>query len=95
MLYVRFRYRRTRFTSLAQVNQALATCVEAINNRSHTRFAVSRLPIGELECADWKDATLHPDCYVCIESDYNSAPNISIVIRSCGSRSLKTKWRSS
>jgi transposase len=90
MRYARFRYRRTRFTSLTQVNQALAACVEAINNRRHTRFGVSRrerfesiekvalkpLPIGELEYADWKDATLHPDCYVYIEGDYYSAPHI-------------------
>lgn len=90
MRYARFRYRRTRFTSLAQINQALATCVEAINNKRHSRFGVSRrerfeslekaalkpLPTGELEYADWKDATLHPDCYVCIESDYYSAPHI-------------------
>jgi hypothetical protein len=64
--------------------------VEAINNRRHTRFGVSRrerfesiekaalkpLPIGELEYADWKDATLHPDCHVYIEGDYYSAPHI-------------------
>ncbi len=90
MRYVRFRYRRTRFTSLAQINQALAQCVERINLRPHTRFGVSRrerfetiekaalkpLPIGDLEYADWKDATLHPDCYVYIEGDYYSAPHI-------------------
>jgi Mu transposase-like protein len=90
MRYVRFRYRRTRFSSLAQINQALADCVERINLRRHTRFGVSRrerfetmeksalkpLPIGELEYADWKDATLHPDCYLYIEGDYYSAPHI-------------------
>jgi transposase len=90
MRYVRFRYRRTRFTSLAQVNQALSECVERINARRHTRFGVSRrerfetvekatlkpLPIGDLEYGDWKDATLHPDCYVYIEGDYYSAPHI-------------------
>jgi hypothetical protein len=88
--YARFRYRRARFTSLAQINQALAVYVEAINNRRHTRFGVSRrerfesiekaalkrLPIGELEYADWKDARLHPDCYVYIEGDYYSAPHM-------------------
>jgi hypothetical protein len=34
------------------------------------------MPIGDLEYADWKDATLHPDCYVYIEGDYYSAPHI-------------------
>ena len=90
MRYVRFRYRRTRFTSLANINQALGECVERINARRHTRFGVSRrerfetiekgslkpLPVGHLEYADWKDATLHPDCYVYIEGDYYSAPHI-------------------
>jgi transposase len=90
MRYARFRYRRTRFTSLQQVNQALSECVERINARRHTRFGVSRrerfetvekatlkpLPIGDLEYGDWKTATLHPDCYVYIEGDYYSAPHI-------------------
>jgi transposase len=90
MRYVRFRYRRTRFISLTQINQALGECVERINARRHTRFGISRrerfetiekvalkpLPLGDFECADWKDATLHPDCYVYIEGDYYSAPHI-------------------
>ena len=90
MRYVRFRYRGTRFTSLTQINRALSECVERINARRHTRFGVSRrerfetvekvtlkaLPIGDLEYGDWKDATLHPDCYVYIEGDYYSAPHI-------------------
>ncbi|MDB6013462.1 MAG: family transposase, core domain [Gammaproteobacteria bacterium] len=90
MRYARFRHRRTRFTSLTQINQALGECVERINARRHTRFGISRrerfetiekaalkpLPIGDFECADWKNATLHPDCYVYIEGDYYSAPHI-------------------
>jgi hypothetical protein len=90
MRYVRFRYRHTRFTSLTHINQALGECVERINTRRHTRFGVSRrerfetiekaalkpLPIGDLEPGDWKNATLHPDCYVYIEGDYYSAPHI-------------------
>ncbi|MCU1263000.1 MAG: family transposase, core domain [Bryobacterales bacterium] len=90
MRYARFRYRHTRFTSLTNINQALGECVERINARRHTRFGVSRrerfetieksalkpLPLGDLEYGDWKDATLHPDCYVYIEGDYYSAPHI-------------------
>jgi hypothetical protein len=90
MRYMRFRYRHTRFISLPSINQALGECVERINNRRHTRFGVSRrerfetveksalkpLPHGDLELGDWKDATLHPDCYVYIEGDYYSAPHI-------------------
>ena len=90
MRYLRFRYRRTRFTSLAQINQALGECVERINDRRHTRFGVSRrerfetlekaalkaLPIGECDGGEWKDAKLHADCYVDVEGDYYSAPHI-------------------
>jgi hypothetical protein len=90
MRYMRFRYRHTRFISLPSINQALGECVERINNRRHTRFGVSRrerfetieksalkpLPHGDIELGDWKDATLHPDCYVSIEGDYYSAPHI-------------------
>jgi hypothetical protein len=90
MRYLRFRYRRTRFTSLAQVNQALADCVKQINDRSHTRFGVSRrarfdalekaalkpLPQAEFDGGEWKEATLHPDCYVSVEGDYYSAPHL-------------------
>lgn len=41
MHYLRFRYRRTTFTSLTQINQALAECVQRINDRRHSRFGVS------------------------------------------------------
>jgi hypothetical protein len=90
MRYQRFRYRHTRLTSLAQVNRALEECVKRINDRRHTRFGVSRrerfealertalkpLPQLEFDGGEWKEATLHPDCYVSIEGDYYSAPHI-------------------
>ena len=90
MRYARFRYRRRRFTSLLEINQALSECIERINARRHTRFGLSRrerfetiekvalkpLPIGDVEYGDWKDATLHADCYVYVEGDYYSAPHV-------------------
>jgi hypothetical protein len=90
MRYQRFRYRHTRFTSLAQINRALAECVERINERRHTRFGVSRrerfealekpalkaLPIQEFDGGEWKEAKLHPDCYVLVDGVYYSAPHI-------------------
>ncbi len=90
MRYVRFRHRRHRFTSLYEINRALAECIERINDRRHTRFGVSRrerfetveraalkpLPIGDVDCGEWKEAKLHPDCYVSVEGDYYSAPHI-------------------
>jgi transposase len=90
MRYVRFRYRRTQFTSLHQINQALTECVERINARRHTRFGVSRrerfealeraalkaLPVNDVECGEWLTATLHPDCHVLVEAVLYSAPHI-------------------
>ncbi|MBK7251950.1 MAG: hypothetical protein IPI06_14060 [Gammaproteobacteria bacterium] len=90
MRYVRFRYRRRRFTSISEINTALAECIEHINERRHSRFGVSRreryetvekaalgpLPIGDVDCGEWKEAKLHADCYVYVEGDYYSAPHI-------------------
>jgi hypothetical protein len=90
MRYVRFRYRRRRFTSIPEINRALAECIEHINDRRHSRFGVSRrerfetvekaalkpLPIGDLDGGEWKEAKLHPDCYVYVEGDYYSAPHV-------------------
>jgi hypothetical protein len=90
MRYMRFRYRRRRFTSVAEINAVLAQGVERINERRHSRFGVSRrerfetlekaalkpLPIGDLEYGEWKEATLHADCYVYVDGDYYSAPHI-------------------
>jgi hypothetical protein len=90
MRYVRFRHRRHRFTSLAELNRALAECVRRINERRHRRFGVSRrerfeqgeraalkpLPTADFDDAEWRDAKLHPDCYVVVEATYYSAPHI-------------------
>ena len=90
MRYARFRHRRTRFTSLAQINQALGECVERINGRRHTRFGVSRrerfeaveraalkaLPLHDYDNGEWSKATLHADCYVLVEAVLYSAPHI-------------------
>jgi transposase len=89
MRYVRFRYRRQRFTSLSEINRALAECIERINDRRHSRFGISRrerfetlekaalkaLPIVD-DLGEWKQAKLHADCYVFLDGDYYSAPHI-------------------
>jgi len=89
MRYMRFRYRRHRFTSLAQINQALADSIERINERRHSRFGVSRrerfetaekaalkpLPLVD-DVGEWKEAKLHADCYLYLDGDYYSAPHI-------------------
>lgn len=88
--YVRFRYRHHRFTSIGEINRALAECVAKINDRVHTRFRVSRrerfeavektalkgLPEVPYEVGEWKRATLAPDCYIGVDSALYSAPHI-------------------
>lgn len=88
--YFRFRFRRSRFTSVAEINRALMVCVERINDQRHRRFGVSRrerfetiekaalkaLPSVEYDGGEWKSAKLHPDCYVAVDGDYYSAPHI-------------------
>jgi transposase len=88
--YVRYRYRRHRFTSIAEINRALAECIQNINNKPHTRFRLSRrerfeqveraalkpLPSTQFDDGEWKKAKLHPDCYVCVDSAYYSAPHV-------------------
>jgi transposase len=90
MRYVRFRYRRHRFTSIAEINHALMECIEKINTRAHTRFRVSRrerfeqvekaalqpLPATQFDAGEWKKVKLHPDCFISADSAYYSAPHI-------------------
>ncbi|MGH8338429.1 MAG: IS21 family transposase, partial [Gammaproteobacteria bacterium] len=88
--YFRFRFRHSRFTSIAEINRALMVCVERINDQRHRRFGVSRrerfetiekaalkpLPTAEYDGGEWKEAKLHFDCFVAVEGDYYSAPHI-------------------
>lgn len=90
MRYFRFRHRGRRFTSIHEINAALTESVRRINDRPHRRFGVSRrerfealergalktLPASEFDDAEWKDATVHPDCYVVVDAAYYSAPHI-------------------
>jgi len=90
MRYVRFRHRHQRFTSLSQINIALRECIDRINGRPHSRFGVSRrerfesveksalkpLPSVQFDVGEWRQAKLHPDCYIQLESVYYSAPHI-------------------
>ena len=89
MRYFRFLYRRRTFTSLAEINQALAEAVAKINGKIHTRFKISReerfislekallrsLPLEPYNIGEWKDATLHPDCTVHVDKNFYSAPH--------------------
>jgi hypothetical protein len=88
--YFRFIYRRRTFTSVAEINQALQETVARINNKVHSRFKVSRqarfealeqttlrpLPVEPWQYAEWKTATLHPDCTLSVDGNFYSAPHI-------------------
>lgn len=87
--YFRWLHRRRAFTSIAEINQALLEAIGRINTKAHTRFKVSRqdrwekieraalkpLPTAPFESIEWKEAILHPDCTVAVESNYYSAPH--------------------
>jgi hypothetical protein len=87
--YFRWLHRRRTFTSIVEINQALLEAIERINSKPHSRFKVSRhdrweklersalkpLPAAPFESVEWKQAILHPDCTVSVESNYYSAPN--------------------
>lgn len=90
MRYFRFVYRRRTFTSLSEINQALAEAVAKINGKTHTRFKISRnerftslekstlrvLPLEPYNVGEWKDVSLHPDCTVSVDKNFYSAPHI-------------------
>jgi transposase len=90
MRYFRFIYRRRTFTSLAEINRALAEAVVKLNSKIHTRFKVSReerfkqlekatlrpLPLEPYSMSEWKTPTLHPDCTVSVDGNFYSAPHI-------------------
>jgi hypothetical protein len=89
MRLFRFLYRRHRFFSLGEVNQALLAVIERINCRPHTRFKISRkqrweaqeksalkpLPETPYEPIEWKTAKVHPDCTISVESAMYSVPH--------------------
>jgi len=89
MRYFRWKYRRHTFTSIKEINEALLAVVEAINNKVHTRFKVSRLdrwqelerpalqslPSTSYEYTETKTATVHPDSHLSVCGNYYSAPH--------------------
>jgi transposase len=90
MRYFRFIYRRRTFTSLAEINRALVEALLKINEKTHSRFKVSReerfktlekaslqaLPLEPYNIGEWKNLTLHPDCTVSADGNTYSAPHI-------------------
>jgi hypothetical protein len=89
MRLFRWTYRRHTFFSIGEINQALLETIKKINLKKHQRFGVSRqeryeleekdslkkLPETSFECVEWKDAVLHPDSCVSLDSQFYSAPH--------------------
>jgi len=89
MRYFRWKFRKHKFTSLAEINAALRKVCEIINSKQHTRFKISRqqrfleiekdqlqpLPSVSYEIAEWKQVKLHPDSHVSVNSQFYSAPH--------------------
>ncbi|MHC4622128.1 MAG: IS21 family transposase [Planctomycetota bacterium] len=90
MRYFKWRYRKHTFTSIQEINHALADVIERLNNKVHSRFKISRwerwrntekekllpLPTTPYEYIEWKDAKLHPDSHISVQHCCYSAPHI-------------------
>ena len=84
-----FMYRRHTFTSVTEINYALAHVVDRINRKTHPGIKTSRLerwvtqekpvlkalPTVAFEAVEWKLVRVHPDCTVSLESAYYSVPH--------------------
>lgn len=90
MRYFKWLNRRRTFTSLSEINQALREVVAKINGKPRTRFKISRrerfekvefqklkpLPEFVFDAIEWRQAILHPDSHIAVESACYSAPYI-------------------
>jgi transposase len=83
------RLRNRRFFSLDDLNQAIATLLEDLNNRPMRHIGKSRrqifdaierkalapLPAIAFEYAEWKRAKVHPDYHVEVDKNFYSVPH--------------------
>jgi hypothetical protein len=83
-------YRNHRFHSPSEIIDALAVVYDRVNTKTHSRFRTSRrerferlerahlkpLPEQPFEEIEWKQATVHPDCTIAVESAMYSVPHI-------------------
>jgi len=90
--YILGRLRRQTFFSLAECNAAIASAMEAMNNRTMRKLGVSRrelfekierdalapLPAADWEFAEWKRARVGIDYHVEVEGFFYSAPHALI-----------------
>lgn len=90
MRYFKFKYRNHTFCSPAEIDRAARETADELNAKPHSRFKVSRrdrweaierkrlkpLPLHAYEYSEWKNARVHPDCYVAADGNLYSVPHI-------------------
>lgn len=90
MRLFRWTYRDHRFHSLPEVIDALSLVCDRVNSKTHSRFRTSRrerfeklekthlkpLPEHPFEEIEWRQATVHPDCTISVESATYSVPHV-------------------
>ena len=84
--------RKITFTSIAEINKYLKQVIDTINNKSHSRFKISRqemfnleeknklkaLPAIKYELSETKFCKVHPDGTICINLRYYSVPYLLV-----------------
>lgn len=90
--YFKWRSRKVTFTSLTEINKFLKEVCETINNKTHSRFKISRremfsleevkllkpLPSVKYELCESKFCKVHPDGTVCVHNRYYSVPYLLV-----------------
>ncbi len=90
--YFNWLTRKTTFTSIAEINKLLKQVVNIINNKSHSKFKISRqemfnleeksklkpLPSIKYELSETKFCKVHPDGTICINLSYYSVPYLLV-----------------
>ncbi len=90
--YFNWLTRKTTFTSIAEINKFLKQVIDTINNKSHSKFKISRqemfnleeknklkpLPVIKYELSETKFCKVHPDGTICINFRYYSVPYLLV-----------------
>lgn len=90
--YFNWLTRKTTFTSIAEINKFLKQVIDTINQKSHSRFKISRqemfnleeknklkkLPEIKYELSETKFCKVHPDGTICINFRYYSVPYLLV-----------------
>lgn len=90
--YFKWLTRKTTFTSLNEINQFLKEVITTINNKTHSKFKISRqemfdleektklksLPNVKYDLSETKFCKVHPDGTVCIHFRYYSVPYLLV-----------------